>query len=550
MASRAALTGLVLSLVWVSSCGGDEFSNSGGSGGADASAGGTAGDAGDSGTSGSSATGGTGGGTGGSGGRGAVGGEGGSSGSSGAAGTAGSAGSGGTEPTCNPDEAPVGDAVFVSPTGSDSQAGTALLPVQSLPKAITMAKAALAKHIYMEVGNYTIADTLDFGSGDGGLIIEGGWARTGGTWRPVCQPARRDLSIVTVESETAVRVSGTTAAPSLRHMVISTRAEAPNVPGQSGASVYGVHVSGAGTVFNLHDVRIIAGHAADGGELANTPVATGLASCDGVNGCCTNATAGCGDGTSGPQPPVQAAPAGPTQELGKFTSQGYVAGKGNDGPAGAVGFNGKAGGPGESPSGAKCRVGGDCGTCLPTCLPDPGTATCQNGTAPTSTPPLVGGSGKCGCAGLGGNSGSGGLGGGASVALFVADGAQVGVSWSLLQAGDGGAGGIGAKGGLGAPGGPGTVGADVTCATGCHDQCFGSCACTISTTAKGGTAGTKGGRGGTAGDGGGGPGGPSHTIVVVSAGFADLGNNLLEVGQGGIGANGSVSGPASPLLQL
>ena len=51
-------------------------------------------------------------------------------------------------------------------------------------------KAAISKYIYVEQGAYSIANTIQFEFGDGGLIIEGGWSRTGATFRLQSSHAR------------------------------------------------------------------------------------------------------------------------------------------------------------------------------------------------------------------------------------------------------------------------------------------------------------------------------------------------------------------------
>jgi hypothetical protein len=503
---------LVLALVLLFGCS-SSSKNTGGSNGADASSDG-----------------------GGSGGSGAVGG--GAGGGAGSAGTGGTSGGGdaGADAPCDPAEKPAAGAVFVSPTGSDANSGKSDFPVQTIGQAIGLAKASFATKIYLASGDYTLTDTLTFGVGEEGIVIEGGWTKSGPAWAPLCQPGRRSFTTISVAAAVAVRVQDLSKAAGLRHLKIATKAQGASPAGEPGESMFGVWVSGAQTAFNLYDIEVVAGAAGQGGDPPPAPSKpTTPATCDGATGCCTTEV-GCGDNSVGPSPPAQGS-AGADAPAGTFDSNGYQPGTGTVGPPGTKGHNGKIGSPGGN-TGKKCSTT-SCGNCLPGC---PGTC---SGTY-TAGPTLVGGTGKCGCAGQGGGGGAGGRGGGSSVALLATDGATVSIQYVTLHAGKGG---NGANGGAGGPGGDGAAGQPGDqggCNTGCHSSCSGTCQCAIYSTESGGPPGTKGGAGGLGANGGGGSGGPSFSFVTVNASVSDGGNNGFIYEGGGAGVNTAASGASGP----
>lgn len=456
-----------------------------------------------------------------------------------AGGSAGSSGDGAaTEAPCDPAEHVASDAIFVSPAGADTNNGSAEFPVQTISVALTKAKASLATRIYLNTGDYTLPDTLTFTAAEAGIVIEGGWQKSGATWAPRCEPGRHTLTTISVASAIGVRVTDVSRAAGLRHLTLTTAAQGKSVSDQPGESTLGVWATGTGTVFNLYDVELFAGDAGAGGAITTTPAQSGTSTCDGHTGCCTTGT-GCGDNASGPAAPAQLPAAGGAKTSGTFGPTGYAPGNGPDGGTGTQGIDGKSGGAGQN-LGNMCQVGGSCGSCV-NC--SSGSGSCQGGSASTGTSPLVGETGRCGCAGLGGVGGLGGRGGGASVALLVGDGATVSVSFSALHSGKGGDGGVGGVGGPGGSGAAGQAGAQAGCRTGCYSTCFGTCGCQVYTTATGGSAGTRGGNGGQGADGGGGSGGPSYTVVTIGTGsFDDTGGNALTFATGGNGADGAVSG--------
>lgn len=481
---------------------------------AQAGSGGTGGTSGDSGLGGSGATG-----SGGSGGSGATG------------ATGGGGNDGGDQAPCNPTEEPVTEAVFVSPAGLDTNSGQADSPVLTIGKAIQLAKANFATHVYLAEGDYSLAQTLTLGAPESGIVFEGGWTKTGPTWTPACKANRRDYTTISVASAVAVRADALTSASGFRHLKLSTKAKGESAASAPGESMYGVWVSGASSALNLYDVAVVAGDAGDGGAPPAAPAKAGTTTCDGHAGCCTT-SAGCGT-SGGPTAPATAAKGATAAVSGTFDDAGYVAENGGKGTNGGVGGHGKEGAVGAS-SGKQCRVGGNCGTCS--------SGNCQGGSSPTSYYPLVGETGRCGCAGAGGDGGGGGLGGGASVAALVTSGAVVVAEYSLLQAGKGGSGNVGGPGGAGGAGAAGQPGAKLGCTTGCYGGC--SNLCYMYEEANGGGAGTPGGGGGQAGDGGGGSGGPSYSWVTVSSTFTDNGANQLAYAAGGDGAEGAVAGAA------
>lgn len=449
---------------------------------------------------------------------------------------------------CDPTAAPEAEAIFVSPAGLDSNAGSAQLPVKTLSTALTKAKANLAKRIYLQVGDYSEASTLVFTEAEGGIIIEGGWNKQGAKWSPACADDRRLSTTIAVASNVAVRVTDVAVASALRHLTLATKAQGISPFAQPGESMYGIWVSGATTVFNLNDVEVIAGNAGSGGDAPIGPNGVGPALCTGLAACCTDGIAGCGNAQVGPTAPPGAPVAPSAAQSGAFHSSGYA---GENGPAGANGpngYNGKAGGAGTS-GGNVCRVGGSCGKCQTggnaSC---PGT--CGPKVAPTSYSPLVGETGHCGCGGLGGFGGQGGRGGGASIALYVTTGATVVVKDSVLRAGKGGNGAAGGVGGEGALGSDGSVGAPAFCITSCYDGCQGSCTCDQGTSVPGGAAGTRGGKGAKGGQGGGGSGGPSHAVVTLAGSVDDVGGNQLVVSDPGVGFAGGANGQNTATLSL
>lgn len=457
----------------------------------------------------------------------------------GAAGAAGSTGDGGVEAPCNPAEEPAPDGVYVSPSGLDTNAGTAASPVKSLAQAIANAKAAFSTHIYLAVGDYTQDNTLEITEATEGLIIEGGWDKAGPIWTPHCTAGRRSFTTFSVGNAVAIRISETKKATAFRHMTINTKNKGDSFPGATGESMYGIWVAGPTTAAQLLDVEVVAGEAGRGGDTGQPPPSPGSSSCTGHDACCMTEP-GCGDPSVGPTAPGKAANGPPANAQGVFAAPGYVAPQVNNGSPGSTGLNGHEGNPGELKA-SNCRIGGSCGTCQPSC---PGN--CQGGSPPSGSTPLQGERGRCGCAGLGGVGGAGGRSGGASVALFIVGAATVNVEYSILKAGKGGDGNLGGKGGKGGPGAPGIAGAAMTCNTDCYGGCFGSCGCAIFDTAGGGQAGTLGGFGAEGGDGGGGPGGPSYALVTVSATYVDKGHNQLLFQAGGMGADGAVSGLSGP----
>lgn len=422
-----------------------------------------------------------------------------------------------------------------------------MLPVQSLATALTKAKASLATRVYAAVGDYTIPNTIILTAAENGIIVEGGWVKSGPNWSPECSPNRRNYTTFVVESAMGVRVEGLTVPGGFWHLTIATKSKGSSPGAQAGESVYGIFVAGQSTVLNLYDVDIVAGDGGDGGSPALVPEETETSSCNGHAGCCTTEV-GCGT-AAGPTPPGSPAPGSAAGSNGVFGLGGYEAAHGTAGVQGVRGYHGKAGGAGQD-KGNVCRIGGSCGICRdgggnPAC---PGN--CGPQVDPSSMGPLRGEDGLCGCGGVGGAGGLGGRGGGASIALYVANGAEVAVQYSRLGAGTGGAGAAGGIGGIGGPGGFGSEGSDGSCTTGCYGGCHGSCGCDISDSATGGTPGTRGGTGGQGATGGGGSGGPSIAIVTVTAGFTDLGNNELLHEAGGMGNGGAASGIGMNLHQL
>lgn len=70
--------------------------------------------------------------------------------------------------------------VHVAPSGSDSNSGSATLPVAGLPRAVEIARRTGAKIIQLAPGTYTLSETLRLGPEDNGLTVRGPATLSGG----------------------------------------------------------------------------------------------------------------------------------------------------------------------------------------------------------------------------------------------------------------------------------------------------------------------------------------------------------------------------------
>jgi hypothetical protein len=505
--------GLLCSLLFCaggacSSSGSDADPAGGGSGGSGASAG-RAGGAGRAGSAG----------TGGSGGR---------SGTGGATGTGGTTGNGGSAndagDTCNPEATP-GTGVFVSPSGSDTAGdGTIEAPLATIARGLDVAADTDQSTIYLDQGTYP--EPVRFSARHAGIFIEGGWSNRAAAWTRDCSPEARRNTIIRSPTAVGVQVDELAERSGLRSLSVATKTAGTSAPNKAGESLYGIHVTGANTLFSLEDVAIETGRAGSGG--AATAVVPG------PKATCTDLLTQCGDASTG----VSGAN-GDDAPAGSFDANGYVAGDGQPGTPGGAGKNGGVGAPGQS---AACYLeeGCRCDTASTNCA--------ASGTSGTK----MAGRGACGCGGDGGNAGSAGRGGGASIGVYASgSGVIVSVTSSAITAGDGGAGSQGGAGLPGSDGRPGTKGADVRCPVECvkggsscqYDGCTQAVA-----NLTGGNAGSAGGNGASGGRGGGGAGGPSHALVHVEGASIIVSRSSLGFGAPGAGAGSAPSGSAGERL--
>ncbi len=404
----------------------------------------------------------------------------------------GSQGDGG--PTCDPSKDPscVNDSsgVFVSSSGSDSNAGTKEAPLKTIGAALT--KASGSKNaVYICAGTYPEHVKVTTG-----LSLYGGFACADWTYsaanKPKISPSDTGyaLDIESVSSAVAIADlefdsdAGTTAAPSSIAAFVNSSPQVTmsRVTLTAGAGATGEDgASSAATTL----ARGLKGNNADGGaggaeQTCPCPDGNTVGGKGGSN-VVAQLNGGAGQPDLHGTPPKDGE--GGMGNLAACTSvgSGGIGGSGADGDAGtfgpsaeavgtldATGFHPSTGSAGTS--GGRGQGGGGGGV----------TASGETSNA---------GAGGGGCGGCGGALGGGGAGGGASIALVAFDSPVTIIACTLSgdKAGDGGKGGDGQLGALG-----GTPGGDPS---------FLSC--------NGGT----GGNGGNGGAGGGGAGGISAAIV-------------------------------------
>jgi hypothetical protein len=420
-------------------------------------------------------------------------------------------------------------AVFVSPSGSDTAAGTRQAPLRSLAAAL-----AAGKDVYLATGSYDGAATVTTAVGLYGGYSPTDWSRsTGAATEIVGAPyaiavenvAGGRLQLLTLRG---TRGTGASAyglvTRSATVAIEGVRAEAgPGAPGTSGATP--------------------AGHGEDGGfgGTGNPGVErSGSPTCDNnplpLGGTPGTSPAGLTGGTGG-QPGVAVAGGikgqdgmGPLAGLGGAGALGESLDgtEGDDGGAGSLGPGGSAGAAaygaaGYAPVSAGGGTGGTAGS---------GGGGGGGGGGGTTDCDSTGSSGGGGGGGAsGGSGGSGGSSGGGSFAVY-SWGGHLSVSASALVSGAGGAGGVGADGQPGGTGGgPGPGGPY----GGVSEQDDGG----------NGAPGGKGGDGGQGGAGGGGAGGPSVGLLLGGGAVADPTGVTFTLGAAGAGgASTQNAGPA------
>jgi hypothetical protein len=394
--------------------------------------------------------------------------------------------------------------VFVDGTnGHDTvDCGGSTTACATLGAALLRAQALLKPFLYVAAGTYFGPVSLV-----PGVTVQGGWSAQGGTWSGVCPP--QTTSAVTIagsaQSAAAVLAQDLGGVATLDTLTVFSKAATDLAPGDT---AYGIIATGTTTQLVLKNVVVqsaqgAAGAPGDAGAMGD-PAPTDAGVPDG--GCVGNGATG------------MPGNAGPAADAGGFVKTGYVWSPGGTGETGASGHGGTPGGTGDCTS-----------------------TTCYYGPGFKWPSPYCGGSGTAGCGGGGGGGGLPGGGGGSSIPIYVA-GATVTGTGGLVQAGNGGSGGVGGAGGPGASGAPGAAGATGTCNTTC--SCGPSFCCYPGSPEPldGGAAGGSGGKGGKGGQGAGGPGGWSCAYVAIGDASVTLTGTRIVVGQGGAG--GSPNGVA------
>ncbi len=403
---------------------------------------------------------------------------------------------------CDGIDGDLAKAVFVAPTGSDSNSGTLASPKKTI-KAAIIAAAAASKDVYVDGGTYLESVSLVSGVSIYGGYVPGTGARSADTPTIVRgAPAalasgaeRVTLQLLTLEGQPdadgnayglrAISASGTRSRLLLDHVTargLAAAAGTAGTGGSQGASGYlgfgangsGCNGGGGGT----------GGPGGNGGAAGNSGNGSGYLGGPGTAGTSVGGAAGGlrgrdtaygNGGTGGAGDPGGTGannPAHPAYDLATWVR-----------PVGALGGNGGAGaggGGGIGGSGASSGFYDFCG----------------------------GAGGGGGVGGGGGTAGSGGQAGGGSFGAYLFDSSVV-ASGSQFVAGTGGAGGNGGTGGDGGSGGSGGVGnygsyvfSDFWPTAHSGDGGFGG----------------NGGYGGKGGGGGAGAGGPAVGLLQASSG--------------------------------
>ncbi len=420
------------------------------------------------------------------------------------------------------------NAVFVSPSGDDTNPGLPSSPMLTIQAAINLA-AQEEKDVYIAAGTYTSA-TISLLNG---VSLYGGYDPE--TWE---QNESNTVNIVHDGTIVSGRITGIegvniTTATTLQYLTIRT----PDATG-SGVSNYGIHIVNSPGL-RLKNNSITAGDGSDG-----VPGSNGNDGLDGNHG--GNGAPGHGD-----QDVIASGGSGGTSAAGRSGGSGgrgrYGNTAGDNGQTGQFSSAGGSGGPatgcagdGDGQHGSNGAHGSDGadGT-----GGSGGTVTghfwqTENGNSGTNGTHGNGGGGGGGGGGQGGmfcvdgtgNGGGGGggggqagvrgvggSGGGGSFGLFAANCNGLQLTENTISSGDGGRGGAGGTGGCPGAGGDGGKGAT-------NDA---------GEVGRGGNGG-DGGNGGRGGHGGGGAGGPSYAIYRHNTSVDTTGNTLTH-GSGGSG---------------
>jgi hypothetical protein len=437
-------------------------------------------------------------------------------------------------------------AYFVSPTGSNTSAGTRTAPLASIQTAVTQAAAsATRKQVYVATGDYNEHVVVPT-DGDG-IGIYGGYV--GGTWQRTAGPA-------------ATRIAGSAAKPEALLLNGATQIVVQSVTGHAvtdiSRSAYGLRainsseVALVGSDFSAEsgsagapgsspvccpvrppkaedgkqgincDTPGVGGNAASGGNrTGGAGGAGGEETNDGENG--QFGLIGESGGFSGP--PGGLGGAGGIDKNGDPSDPDFAAMRGVDGQPGATGVAGTDGAAGPINAGSTWAVttagsGGEGGS---------GSAGGGGGGGAgrgALTEWAAGpGGGQGGHGGTGGAAGGGGTTGGGSFGVYTSNSKVVVLGGSSLTAGNGAAGGAGGNNTGGAQGGEPGKGASPR--TDCRK------------TAGAGGDGGAGGSGGRGGHGGGAPGGPSVALYRATGAVTTVKpGQTLAHGSGGSGGVG------------
>ena len=413
-----------------------------------------------------------------------------------------------------------GHALWVSTSGSDSNAGTREAPMATIQTAIDAADGAgNGADVYVAGGEYT--ETLTLRSR---VSLYGGWDAT--DWsrdveahRPVVQGdatavrgteandlVLEGLEIVAADGEGAGASSialflQDSDAVAIRNNVIAAGAGVSGSNGSDGVAYTGRADTGntgadsgfcsnPGGVGGAGGPGHNGGHGGSGGFGGGADGGGGGGSSGGGGGSGGSISNAGGGGGPGSDNQTRGPSGSGGEAFGGFTSSGYVTEDGSGGAGGGVGAGGGGGGGGGGNSFSSCGGGG-------------------------------GGGGE---GGAGGRAGSRGTGGGGSFGVVLYGPTTASLADNAITTGNGGAGGTGGTGGAGEPGGFGNAGGEGGTLLG-----------------PGGPGG-NGGHGAPGGHGGGGGGGPSIGVVEDATASATLTGNTFTLGTPGTG--GASSGNA------
>ncbi|MGK3992346.1 hypothetical protein [Sorangium sp. So ce1024] len=424
-------------------------------------------------------------------------------------------------------------AVFVAPTGSDSNPGTRQAPKVSVMGGINEAVLTGKTHVYISQGTYNGRVTLSSGvSLYGGYDAAAGWTRSAGSTVVIRSGSTTGGYVAAVEG------TNINAPTTLDRLTIQTTTTT-----LAGASNYAMRCVSC-TRVTLRNSRLEAGGGGPGAAGANGAAGAAggqggngeVGSCDGAGvrtggaaGASTCGRAGGRGGDGGPEGGNAGssgangsggAVGGSGGSPGNDTRAGRPGGNGEDGAAGGIGLNGTGGAGGVVSGGFWQGRAGNAGVAGTHGhgAGGGGGGGGQGGFITNSGAGNGGGGGGAGGCG-GGGGGAGGAGGG-SFGLFLVNSTGFQLVANQISSSNGGAGGRGGSGGNGGAGGNGGRGAT-------------ECTSEVGAGGNGG-AGGSGGRGG---HGGGGAGGVSYGVYRVSTSVTLTGNVLAH----GTGGNGGTS---------